>query len=101
MFCLSESTSNNESAAPPQKKGLLNAIKLPIANIIPRRKTEEDVELGTGPGTKAGLASMETLDDSLKDQDQVDKAPTKTEEKIEKIKDDKDVGFYIFSCELT
>ncbi|XP_067646001.1 neurotactin [Eurosta solidaginis] len=64
----------NASDAPPQKRGLLNAIKLPIANMIPRRKTDDDVELGMG---KAGLASMETLDDSMKDQDCVDKAPAK------------------------
>ncbi|XP_017480541.1 PREDICTED: neurotactin [Rhagoletis zephyria] len=62
------------SDAPPQKRGLLNAIKLPIANMIPRKKTDDDVELGM---SKAGLASMETLDDSLKDQDCVDKAPAK------------------------
>lgn len=61
--------------------------------MIPRKKTEDDVELGSGPGTKAGLASMETLDDSLKDQDQVDKAPTKTDDNPEKAKDDKDVSF--------
>lgn len=60
--------------APPPKRGLLNAIKLPIANMIPKKKTENDVELGLG---KAGLASMETLDDSLKDQDCVDKAVSK------------------------
>ncbi|XP_054733582.1 neurotactin [Anastrepha obliqua] len=64
----------NPSDAPPQKRGLLNAIKLPIANMIPRKKIDDDVELGMG---KAGLASMETLDDSLKDQDCVDKAPAK------------------------
>lgn len=64
----------NASDAPPQKRGLLNAIKLPIANMIPRKKTDDDVELGMG---KAGLASMETLDDSLKDQDCVDKAPAR------------------------
>ncbi|XP_061392031.1 neurotactin [Musca vetustissima] len=59
---------------PPKKRGLLNAIKLPIANMVPKKKSDDDVELGMG---KAGLASMETLDDSLKDQDVVDKAATK------------------------
>lgn len=59
---------------PTQKRGLLNAIKLPIANMMPKRKSNQDVEMGLG---KAGLASMETLDDSLKDQDCVDKAPAK------------------------
>ncbi|XP_073836757.1 neurotactin [Musca autumnalis] len=58
----------------PKKRGLLNAIKLPIANMVPKKKSDDDVELGMG---KAGLASMETLDDSLKDQDVVDKAATK------------------------
>ncbi|XP_013110643.1 neurotactin [Stomoxys calcitrans] len=60
--------------APPKKRGLLNAIKLPIANMVPKKKSDDDVELGMG---KAGLASMETLDDSLKDQDCVDKATAK------------------------
>ncbi|XP_075164080.1 neurotactin [Haematobia irritans] len=69
---------NNEADqtadAPPKKRGLLNAIKLPIANMVPKKKSDDDVELGMG---KAGLASMETLDDSLKDQDCVDKATGK------------------------
>ncbi|XP_037934475.1 neurotactin [Teleopsis dalmanni] len=69
-----QENSNAAPEGPPQKRGLLNAIKLPIANMIPKKKSDEDVELGLG---KAGLASMETLDDSLKDQDCVDKAPTK------------------------
>lgn len=49
----------------------MTAIRLPIANIIPRKlRTSthaDDVELGNGPNNKAGLASMETLDDSIKD----------------------------------
>lgn len=59
------------AAVPPtQKKGLLHAIRLPITNIIPKKLksiNNDDVELGNGPNNKAGLASMETLDDSLKD----------------------------------
>lgn len=43
--------------------------------MIPKKKSGDDVELGLG---KAGLASMETLDDSLKDQDTVDRAPLKS-----------------------
>lgn len=43
--------------------------------MIPKKKNGDDVELGLG---KAGLASMETLDDSLKDQDTVDRAPLKS-----------------------
>ena len=42
--------------------------------MVPKKKSDDDVELGM---CKAGLASMETLDDSLKDQDCVDKAATK------------------------
>ncbi|EDV96394.1 neurotactin [Drosophila grimshawi] len=78
-----------EDADPPPKRGLLNAIKLPIANMMPRKKAGDDVELGLG---KAGLASMETLDDSLKDQDTVDRAPLKTngaDELKSDLKDDK------------
>ncbi|XP_065362501.1 neurotactin [Calliphora vicina] len=73
------------SDGPPKKRGLLNAIKLPIANMVPKKKSDDDVELGMG---KAGLASMETLDDSLKDQDCVDKASTKNNgvEEIGKLK---------------
>lgn len=63
-------TTTNEPHPPPQKKGLLNAIRLPITSIIPKKLKpvhNDDVELGNGPNNKAGLASMETLDDSLKD----------------------------------
>lgn len=43
-----------------------------MPNLIPKRlrsnnQQTEDVELGNGPNNKAGLASMETLDDSIKD----------------------------------
>ncbi|XP_062129566.1 neurotactin [Drosophila sulfurigaster albostrigata] len=73
----------------PTKRGLLNAIKLPIANMLPKKKSGDDVELGLG---KAGLASMETLDDSLKDQDTVDRAPLKSngaDELKSELKDEK------------
>ncbi|TDG52782.1 hypothetical protein AWZ03_001015 [Drosophila navojoa] len=78
-----------EDADPPPKRGLLNAIKLPIANMIPKKRSGDDVELGLG---KAGLASMETLDDSLKDQDTVDRAPLKSngaDELKSELKDEK------------
>lgn len=67
---------SDEKPADKPKKGLLHAIRLPICNIIPKKlrplnggnvASAEDVESGTGPNNKAGLASMETLDDSLKD----------------------------------
>lgn len=65
---------DDEPTNPPPKRGLLNAIRLPIANIIPKKlrsasQQRDDVELGNGPNNKAGLASMETLDDSIKDTD--------------------------------
>lgn len=45
-----------------------------LPNLIPKRlrsntQQAEDLELGNGPNNKAGLASMETLDDSIKDND--------------------------------
>lgn len=72
---LTDAPAENEQAPPPAKKNLLNfpAIHLPkISNIIPKRlrssnQQSEDLELGNGPNNKAGLASMETLDDSIKD----------------------------------
>ena len=77
---------------PPPKKGLLNAIRLPITNIIPKKlrpvNGNRDVEMG-GPNNKAGLASMETLDDSLKDtdngKDQTDKA-ARADDSLETVK---------------
>ncbi|XP_026847686.1 neurotactin [Drosophila persimilis] len=82
-----EAAAAEDAAAvdPPPKRGLLNAIKLPIANMIPKqRKNGDDVEMGLGG--KAGLASMETLDDSLKDQDTVDRAPVKNANGTDDIK---------------
>lgn len=60
----------NSTDPKTQKKPLLNAIRLPLANVIPKRlKRNSDIEMGNGPNTRAGLASMETLDDSQKDND--------------------------------
>lgn len=70
-----------EEAAPAaEKKSLLSNIRLPhitLSNLIPKRlrpgqQATEDLELGNGPNNKAGLASMETLDDSQKDNDSKD-----------------------------
>uniref|UniRef100_A0A1B0CB37 Carboxylesterase type B domain-containing protein n=1 Tax=Lutzomyia longipalpis TaxID=7200 RepID=A0A1B0CB37_LUTLO len=79
-----------------QKRRLLNAIKLPqISNILPKRLrtgvANADVELGNGPHNKAGLASMETLDDSTKDpesKDTTDRAAIAkpTDEDLETVK---------------
>uniref|UniRef100_A0A182PHM2 Carboxylesterase type B domain-containing protein n=1 Tax=Anopheles epiroticus TaxID=199890 RepID=A0A182PHM2_9DIPT len=61
------------------KRGLLEALRVPLASIIPKRfkpvasgDPEDDIELGKTPKNRAGLASMETLDDSLKDADTKD-----------------------------
>lgn len=67
---------DNEQAPPPASKRL--PIKFPtirlsqLPNLIPKRlrsnnQQTDDLELGNGPNNKAGLASMETLDDSIKD----------------------------------
>lgn len=111
------------ATAPPPKKGLLNAIRLPIVNMIPKKlrpinngsaahkDAQQDVEHGDGadgdnnastdekiksggqgPHNKAGLASMETLDDSLKDtdtnngKDVTDKSATIKADDLETIK---------------
>uniref|UniRef100_A0A182J1I1 Carboxylesterase type B domain-containing protein n=1 Tax=Anopheles atroparvus TaxID=41427 RepID=A0A182J1I1_ANOAO len=74
----------DESEGPVPKRGLLDALRVPLASIIPKRfkpvasgDPDDDIELGKTPKNRAGLASMETLDDSLKDadtKDAVDKA---------------------------
>ncbi|XP_062708528.1 neurotactin [Aedes albopictus] len=73
-----------EEAGQAPKKGLLDALKVPLASIIPKRfksatgEGEDDLELGKRPKNRAGLASMETLDDSMKDtetKDTVDNKP--------------------------
>lgn len=90
-------TPKTESTDQPQppKKSLLNAIRLPIASIPNKlrslkRHRDDDVELGNGPNNKAGLASMETLDDSLKDtengKDVTDKAAAVENDSLETVK---------------
>ncbi|XP_063699428.1 neurotactin isoform X2 [Culicoides brevitarsis] len=53
------------------KQSLLETMKLStLGNLIPKRlkkSNQNDIELGDGLNNKAGLASMETLDDSQKD----------------------------------
>ena len=62
-----------EKEEKPQKKSVLSSIKLPqvnFAKMLPRLNKSskaDDIELGNGPNNKANLASMETLDDSMKD----------------------------------
>lgn len=95
---LTENTAENEQKPASQKRNLLASlpsIHLPkLSSIIPKRLRSannqqcDDLELG-GPNNKAGLASMETLDDSIKDNDTnkdvTDKA-TITDEGLETVK---------------
>lgn len=73
-----------EEAGQAPKKGLLDALKVPLASIIPKRfksgtgEGDDDLELGKRPKNRAGLASMETLDDSLKDTETKDTVDNKT-----------------------
>lgn len=93
----------DETAPVAEKKSVLSNIRLPhisLSNLIPRRlrpgnRASEDLEMGNGPKTKAGLASMETLDDSLKDVDSKDQTDKATNGKmadadLETVKLDKD-----------
>lgn len=76
---LTENVGESEQPPPAPKKKLqlpkFPAIHLSqLPNLIPKRlrsnnQQTEDLELGNGPNNKAGLASMETLDDSIKDND--------------------------------
>ncbi|XP_050073792.1 neurotactin [Anopheles maculipalpis] len=70
---------DDEPEVQAPRKGLLEALRVPLASIIPKRfkpvasgDPEDDIELGKTPKNRAGLASMETLDDSLKDADTKD-----------------------------
>ncbi|XP_058123675.1 neurotactin [Anopheles ziemanni] len=72
-------TGADDSEGPVPKRGLLDALRVPLASIIPKRfkpvasgDPDDDIELGKTPKNRAGLASMETLDDSLKDADTKD-----------------------------
>lgn len=78
-----------KAAQQQQKRGIFEGMRLP--NIIQRRlRRNNDIELGNGPNTRAGLASMETLDDSQKDIDKgsdvTDKAANGKEDDLETVK---------------
>ncbi|KAK9508670.1 hypothetical protein O3M35_006173 [Rhynocoris fuscipes] len=58
-------TGNGEPDENQRKPKLINAIKLPLASLVPKKhKTPKDGDHGVSGGPQAGLASMETLDDS-------------------------------------
>lgn len=69
------------------KKNKFQSMKFPqLGTFIERFKKQspDDIELGKGPLNRAGLASMETLDDSLKDQESKDTTDVKETEEVEK-----------------
>ncbi|XP_014248776.1 neurotactin [Cimex lectularius] len=59
------STKETEESNGLRRPNLINAIRLPLANLVPKKKTKDEEEIGT----QAGLASMETLDDDSKHDD--------------------------------
>ncbi|XP_014604852.1 PREDICTED: neurotactin isoform X1 [Polistes canadensis] len=77
-------TPTKESKEKEGRKGILNAIRLPLVSVFPRKKNKDgDAELGT-TGT-AGLASIETLDDSG-----TEKNPITSEDGMETVRLDGD-----------
>ncbi|XP_054008821.1 neurotactin isoform X1 [Hylaeus anthracinus] len=56
-------TPSKDAKEKEARKGILDAIKLPLVSVFPRKKKEGEVELGTTGA--AGLASVETLDDGV------------------------------------
>lgn len=82
-----EKKENDGKDESTQPKTFLNSIRVPLANMIPKRLRSgysHDLEGGNGPNTRAGLASMETLDDSQKDV--TDFAPVKGDDGMETVK---------------
>lgn len=70
---------NSEEKKTETKFKPLASINFPkfsgIINKFRKTPRSDDIELGNGPGGKAGLASMETLDDSTKDPWNQENAP--------------------------
>ncbi|BET02036.1 Neurotactin [Nesidiocoris tenuis] len=49
---------------PSRKPKLINAIRLPLASLVPKKLKSKDGDVEAGGGAQAGLASVETLDDA-------------------------------------
>lgn len=68
-----------------QRKSLIDTIRIPLVSVFPR-KSKQDL---AAQGGAAGLASMETLDDT-------DKSADKNEDDMKNVKLDSDVRYYIY-----
>lgn len=89
------STDEEKKDLEKTKKNKFQSIKFPqLGTFIERFKKQspEDIELGKGPLNRAGLASMETLDDSLKDQESKDTTDVKQTEEEQKNNQNGDNG---------
>ncbi|XP_072762784.1 neurotactin [Anoplolepis gracilipes] len=79
-------TPGKDSKEKEGRKGILNAIRIPlVSSVFSRKKKEVDAELG--PTGAAGLASIETLDDGT-----ADKNPIASEDGMETVRLDGDDG---------
>ncbi|VEN37883.1 unnamed protein product [Callosobruchus maculatus] len=54
----------NKSGEPKEKKKILDTIRLPLVSVFPKKKKDDNLQTQTD---KAGLASMETLDEKSTD----------------------------------
>lgn len=70
---------SKESKEKETRRGILNAIRLPLVSVFPRKKKDADSELGT-----VGLASVETLDEAA------GKDPALNEDEMENVRLDGD-----------
>ncbi|XP_076241406.1 neurotactin isoform X2 [Calliopsis andreniformis] len=95
--------SNKDTKEKEGRKGIFDAIKLPLVSVFPRKKNKEaEVELGTTGA--AGLASVETLDDGASE-----KNPIGNEDGMETVRLDVDAAddiespkqHFLFNCTST
>ncbi|XP_018322396.1 neurotactin [Agrilus planipennis] len=71
---------------PKEKKRLLQSIRLPLVSVCPRKKRDEQ-KLESRSG-KAGLASVETLDDTEKKEEELKSIPLDDKKNLEKQEND-------------
>nr|XP_003707123.1 PREDICTED: neurotactin [Megachile rotundata]XP_012149597.1 PREDICTED: neurotactin [Megachile rotundata]XP_012149598.1 PREDICTED: neurotactin [Megachile rotundata] len=76
-------TPSKDAKEKEARKGILDAIRLPLVSVFPRKKKEGELELGTTGA--AGLASVETLDDTA-----TEKNPIASDDGMETVRLDGD-----------